>query len=327
MTDAASPDAPAAASATPAAARGPRRSLLGNLLRGLLIGVVETVPGVSGGTVALVTGVYEELIDSGHHLTAAARSLLTGPQRRARALEHLRAVSWRCVLPVALGMVAAVLTIAGPVGRLVESHPQAMRALFLGLVAGSVLVPLRLSGGAWRLPEGLRFVLGVLAGLLLTSLPTASLDPSPWIIAPAAAIAVCALVLPGVSGSFILLSLGLYQPTLQAVDERDLGYIAWFGLWACVGLVLVVRLMRHLLIHHHRGTMVVLAGVMVGALRSLWPWQDATGGLLAPTADWPPLLALMLLGAVLVQALVLLEARSRTTRVPVEPAGAGSDER
>ncbi len=325
MTDAALPDAPPAASAKPAAPPGPRRSLLGNLLRGLLIGVVETVPGVSGGTVALVTGVYGELIDSGHHLTAAARCLLTGKRTRTRALAHLRAVSWRCVIPLAIGMVAAVLTVAGPVGRLVESHPQTMRALFLGLVAGSVLVPLRLAGGGWRAPEWARFALGVLAGLLFTSLPTASLDPSPWIIAPAAAIAVCALVLPGLSGSFILLGLGLYQPTLQAVAERDLGYLAWFGLWACVGLVLVVRLMRHLLVHHHRATMVVLSGVMVGALRSLWPWQDAAGGLLAPTTGWPLLLALALAGVVLVQALVLLESRSRTLPAPAAPVDPGID--
>ncbi|WP_341856279.1 DUF368 domain-containing protein [Brachybacterium sp. GPGPB12] len=87
-------------------------------------------------------------------------------------------------------------------------------------------------------------------------------------VAPAAAIAVCALVAPGVSGSFLLLSVGLYQPTLEAVDQRDLGYVAWFGLWALVGLVVIVKLMRILLTRHHRGTMVVLAGVMIGALRA-----------------------------------------------------------
>src|SRR5699024_7967269 len=148
-------------------------------------------------------------------------------------------------------------------------HPRTLRALFLGLVAGSVLVPVRLSGGAWRLPEAGLFLVGAAAGLLLTSLPSTSLDPSPWVIAPAAALAVCALVLPGVSGSFLLLSVGLYQPTLQAVDALDLGYLAWFGLWALVGLVLIVRIMRRLLTRHHRGTMVVLAGIMIGALRSL----------------------------------------------------------
>jgi putative membrane protein len=168
----------------------------------------------------------------------------------------------------------------------------------------------RLSGGSWRVPELLRFALGVLAGLALTSLPTTSLEPSPCIIAPAAAIAVCALVLPGLSGSFLLLSVGLYQPTLQAVDERDLGYIAWFGLWACVGLVVVVKLMRRLLTHHHRATMVVLSGVMIGALRSLWPWQTEAGALQAPAADWPLLLALALAGALAVQLLVLVEART-----------------
>lgn len=286
------------------------RNPLGNLLRGALIGVVETVPGVSGGTVALVTGIYDELIEAGHHLTAAARRLLTGPDRRAGAIEHLRAVSWVLVIPLMIGMAGAVLLAAGPVSRLVEAHPQTMRALFLGLVAGSVLVPVRLSGGSWRGPELLRFGMGVLGGLALTSLPSTSLEPSPWIIAPAAAIAVCALVLPGLSGSFLLLSLGLYQPTLQAVDERDLRFIAWFGLWACVGLVVVVKLMRRLLTHHHRGTMVVLAGVMIGALRSLWPWQSEAGALAAPGADWPLLAGIAVAGVLAVQLIVLVEART-----------------
>lgn len=303
MTD----TAPAAA---PADTDLPRhRNPLGNLLRGALIGVVETVPGVSGGTVALVTGIYDELIEAGHRITAAARRLVTGPERLAGAREQLRGVNWLLVLPLLVGMAAAVLTIAGPIAGLVEDHPETMRALFLGLVAGSVLVPVRLSGGAWRGAELGLFALGAVGGLLLTSLPSTSLEPSPWVVAPAAAIAVCALVLPGVSGSFLLLSVGLYQPTLEAVDQRDLGYIAWFGLWALVGLVVIVKLMRILLTRHHRGTMVVLAGVMIGALRSLWPWQDASGALQRPGADWPMMLLLALVGVAAVQLLVLVESR------------------
>ena len=303
MTD----TAPAAAPADTALPR--HRNPLGNLLRGALIGVVETVPGVSGGTVALVTGIYDELIEAGHRITAAARRLVTGPERVVRACEQLRGVNWLLVLPLLVGMAAAVLTVAGPVTGLVEDHPETMRALFLGLVAGSVLVPVRLSGGAWRGAELGLFALGAVGGLLLTSLPSTSLEPSPWVVAPAAAIAVCALVLPGVSGSFLLLSVGLYQPTLQAVDQRDLGYIAWFGLWALVGLVVIVKLMRILLTRHHRGTMVVLAGVMIGALRSLWPWQDASSALQSPGADWPLMLLLALVGVAAVQLLVLVESR------------------
>ena len=303
MTD----TAPAAAPADTALPR--HRNPLGNLLRGALIGVVETVPGVSGGTVALVTGIYDELIEAGHRITAAARRLVTGPERVAGAREQLRGVNWLLVLPLLVGMAAAVLTVAGPVTGLVEDHPETMRALFLGLVAGSVLVPVRLSGGAWRGAELGLFALGAVGGLLLTSLPSTSLEPSPWVVAPAAAIAVCALVLPGVSGSFLLLSVGLYQPTLQAVDQRDLVYIAWFGLWALVGLVVIVKLMRILLTRHHRGTMVVLAGVMIGALRSLWPWQDASSALQGPGADWPLMLLLALVGVAAVQLLVLVESR------------------
>ncbi|AXK45853.1 DUF368 domain-containing protein [Brachybacterium saurashtrense] len=302
-------DAPAPAPATPEPATPRHRNPLGNALRGALIGLVETVPGVSGGTVALVTGIYDELIDAGHRLTDAGRHLLSGPDRLAGTRERLRAVPWLLLIPLLIGMAAAVLTVAGPVASLVEDHPRTMRALFLGLVAGSVLVPVRLSGGRWRGPEIGLFVVGTLAGLALTSLPATALEPSPWIVAPAAAVAVCALVLPGVSGSFLLLSVGLYEPTLHAVDTRDVGYLAWFGLWAVVGLVVIVRLMRHLLTHHHRGTMVVLAGIMIGALRSLWPWQSESGALQGPGADWPLMLVLAVAGVACVQLLVLLESR------------------
>lgn len=308
MTDAPStPSAPAEPHGTEK--RPQHRNPLGNLLRGALIGVVETVPGISGGTVALVTGIYEELIDSAHHLTAAVRRLITGPDRRQGTLEHLRAVSWILLIPLMIGMATAVFTVAGPVSRLVESRPEVMRALFFGLVLGSVMVPVKLSGGAWRLPEVLRFAVGALLGFAVTSLPNTSLDPSPWIVAPAAAIAICALILPGLSGSFILLSLGLYQPTLQAVDERDIAYIAWFILWACVGLVIVVKLMRHLLTRYHRTTMVVLAGVMVGAMRSLWPWQTEAGTFQAPGTNWLSLLAIAVAGVAVVQLMVWAEAR------------------
>ncbi|MDO5661127.1 MAG: DUF368 domain-containing protein [Brachybacterium sp.] len=294
------------------------RNPIGNLLRGALIGVVETIPGVSGGTVALVTGIYDELIDSGHQLTTAVRRLVTGPDRIAGFTDHIRHVSWILVIPLVIGMAAAVLTVAGPVSTMVETYPQATRALFFGLVLGSVMVPIGLSGGRWRAPELGLFTLGALAAFILTSLPSGQLEPTPWVIAPAAAIAVCALVLPGLSGSFLLLTVGLYQPTLQAVDQRDLGYIAWFGLWAMVGLVVIVKFMRFLLVRFHRGTMVVLSGVMIGALRTLWPWQSDAGALQAPTDTWPTMAALFVLGIAAVQLLVLIESRVTAKAHPTE---------
>lgn len=322
MTEAASNAAPVRSTGTAGSTDGPRhRNVVGNLLRGALIGVVETIPGVSGGTVALVTGIYDELIEAGHLLTLAARRMLTGPDRWAGMRGHLRAVPWVLVLPLIVGMAVAVLTAAGPVAALVETHPQTMRAAFFGLVLGSVLVPMRLSGGSWRMPELLCFALGMLVGLAVTSLPSTAIEPSPWIVAPAAAIAVCALVLPGMSGSFILLTLGLYQPTLQAVDTRDLGYLAWFGLWAGVGLIVIVTLMRRLLTRHHRATMVILSGVMIGALRSLWPWQDDTGALRAPAGEWPLLLAIAVAGILVVQLLVLVESRKVAAPVSADVSG------
>src|SRR5699024_11954321 len=133
MTDAAAP---------PASQRAPElprhRNPIGNLLRGALIGVVETVPGVSGGTVALVTGIYDELIGAGHEMTAAARRLVTGPDRIGGMSTHLRGVPWILVIPLLFGMAAAGVTVAVPVRRLGEQKRKTMRAFFLGRVAGSM---------------------------------------------------------------------------------------------------------------------------------------------------------------------------------------------
>ena len=115
-----------------------------NLLRGFLIGMAELVPGVSGGTVALVTGVYEHLIDSASHVLAGLRALVTGPDRGPHCREELRRTDWTLVLPVLLGMATAVLTVAGVMEAFVTDAPEHARGLFLGLVAASILVPLRM---------------------------------------------------------------------------------------------------------------------------------------------------------------------------------------
>ncbi|MGQ4568865.1 DUF368 domain-containing protein [Dermabacteraceae bacterium P9123] len=289
----------------------PRKtSIVGNLLRGALIGAVETIPGVSGGTVALVTGIYDDLIVSAHSAVSAARVLVTGPDRWEGCKARLAEVNWRLVLPVVVGMAFAVLTVAGPISHLVKTQPEPMRALFLGLVLGSITVPLSLAGGPWKARDLLLGGVSALLAFALVSAPAGQLPVSPLTIIPAAAVAVSALLLPGVSGSFILLTLGLYAPTLEAVSQRNLGYLAVFSQGLLLGGIFIVQALRYLLTHHHRATMIVLAGLMLGALRSLWPWQSADRALLAPAANWLPLCGLFVLGVVLVQALVLLDRRA-----------------
>lgn len=319
---------PAADPAEPTAPAARPTSLLGNLVRGALIGAVETVPGVSGGTVALVVGIYHHLIDSAAHVISAGRRLITGPDRRAGATEHLRPVHWRVVIPVAIAMVLAVFTVAGPMADAMENHPVMMRALFFGMVLASVAVPFRmmLQGLATerfrrvavgRDPAEVRLrpvhLIGGLAAaaatFLLVSLPPASAEAHPLVLVPVAMVAVSALVLPGLSGSFLLLTFGLYEPTLRAVDELDLAYLGIFALGMVLGMVVVVKLLKWLLDHHHTITLAVLTGVMIGGLRTLWPWQDEARALFAPGDDAGPAALLALAGFAVVALLVVVDAR------------------
>ncbi|MFC4429102.1 DUF368 domain-containing protein [Citricoccus alkalitolerans] len=303
-------------------------SLLGNLVRGALIGTVETVPGVSGGTVALVVGIYHQIIDSAAHVISAIRRLITGPDRAAGMREHLALVHWKVVLPVALGMLIAVFTVAGPMADAMENHPVQMRALFFGMVLASVAVPVRMmlqgltterfkAVASGRDPAGVRLrAIHVVAGLgaavatfLLVSLPPASVEANPFVLVPAAMVAVSALVLPGLSGSFLLLTFGLYEPTLRAVDELDLAYLGVFALGMVLGMVLVVKLLKWLLDHRHTVTLAVLSGVMVGGLRTLWPWQDESRALHAPGEGAGLVALLFLAGFAVVAVLLLVDAR------------------
>ena len=284
-----------------------------NVVRGGLIGLAETIPGVSGGTVALVTGIYERLIASAKNITELPKDAVTKGDWRATA----RKIDWWLLLPVAVGMLAVVFSMAGIMESFVTDQPVASKALFMGMIAMSVLIPFQeIRPGALERP-GMRgkviaiFVFFAVATFWLTSLPqaTASTDPSLWIVFFAASIAICALVLPGVSGSFFLLVAGLYAPTMAAVDQRDFAYLGVFMLGALLGIVLFVRLLEWLLEHKHTVTLVAMAGLLLGSLRALWPWQAEDGSMLRVGDDWPMALGLFMLGAFIVGVVAWVQHR------------------
>lgn len=288
-----------------------------NLVRGALMGVAEVIPGVSGGTVALIVGVYETLINAIANVVLSLRQLLglgTGKPSARAAAATLRGLPWPILISVAIGMVIALILGARFIEPLLEEHPVRMRALFFGLVLAGVFVPahmvVRTSPGAWRPKD---FAVGAVAAIFLfwlTGVPPANIaDPGPIVIVAAAAVAICALVLPGVSGSFLLLSVGMYETTISAVNNRDLGYIALFGLGAVIGLASFVTLLRWLLAHRARITLVIITGLMVGSLRALWPWQSADRDLLAPSTDIGMVLLLFIAGVLAVVGLLLIERR------------------
>lgn len=333
-------DVPPMPADTPAPDRRPHLGhLILNLVRGALIGLAELIPGISGGTVALITGVYERLIDGASHVVSAFKRLITGPERGRAFVAEIRRVDWWLVAPVLIGMIAIVFTVAGIVESLVSANVELSRGLFFGLVAASIAVPLRLLPKT--APSAARRIGGVLLFVAAAALAYVVIgfagggeidDPPLWAVFIAAAIAICALVVPGLSGSFFLLAIGLYTPTLRALDDRDLAYIGVFMLGAIVGLVSIVRLVKWMLDRHRWITLIAMAGLMLGSLRALWPWQaseDADshgiGTLLAPTDPvlGPVLLAVVGAAAVVVLLVVEHQLQRRSSRPAVPSLDVG----
>lgn len=273
------------------------------VIRGGLIGTAEVMPGVSGGTIALVTGVYETIITSAGHFLSGVKALITD---RARARMEFGRVNWKVILALLAGMVPAVLLGARFLAPLVEDHPIPMLALFMGMTATAIIVPITMKGTRWSAGQVLLGVAVAVGVFFLVGLPPGNLDPVAPLIFAAAAVAVCALVLPGTSGAFILLTLGLYEPTLEALNSRDLTYLGIFVAGLITGLALFVKGLQWLLAHRREVTLVVLTGVVAGALRALWPWQGDGRELLAPDEQVGLAVAVFLLGSALVLGLYLL---------------------
>jgi putative membrane protein len=279
------------------------------------MGTADSVPGVSGGTVALIVGIYGRLLASiGHGFrTLLALVRLDGSAVRT----HVRGVEWRLVGPLAVGIATAIVIAARFVPDLLESQPVESRAFFLGLVVASLAVP-------WaQIRDRTRrsIVIAVAAAVpafVLSGLPPATIaDPGLWMIFLGAAVAVSAMILPGVSGSYLLLVLGLYEPTLRAVDDRNLLYIGVFVVGMVMGLGSFSLILGRLLAKHHDVTMAVLVGLMAGSLRALWPWQTSSRELQAPSDPGFPLI-LILLGASIVIGMHLLTRVRANRHQPVE---------
>ena len=281
--------------------------MIANLFRGFLIGTAEVIPGVSGGTIALIVGIYERIIGSAASAVEAFVLLLRGKLQEAKVAA--RQIDWLLVLPVLVGMFAAIFAAAAAIEPLLESQPENMRGLFAGLILVSLLVPYRMVGASWRAADYLLGLIAAAVSFVLVSLPKQEVaDPALALVFLAAAVAVCALVLPGVSGSFLLLAIGFYAPTIDAVNDLDFGYLSVFVLGAIVGLAMFSTALRWLLVNKRRITLAVMTGLMLGSLRSLWPWQDNLGQPVSSESFTP--LAFFAVGALFVALLLWVQSRA-----------------
>ncbi len=244
--------------------------VVANVTRGLAMGAADVVPGVSGGTIALLLGIYDRLVGQIALLSTVAGQLLRG--RLRQALTTARGAEWAFVTSLGVGIATAVLGLVELVRIGIDRQPVAMSAGFFGLVAMTV-VTTRREVTQWHLglavlATGVASAVFVLGGLRAGSVA----DPAPAALIGAGALGVCAMILPGISGAFILLLLGMYDPVTEAVSDQDLGSVALLGLGAMIGLGVFSRLLQHLLERHRDTVVAVLIGLMAGSLRVLWPW-------------------------------------------------------
>jgi putative membrane protein len=233
------------------------------------MGTADIVPGVSGGTIAFILGVYEQLVASIKTFTGSVlREALLGRFRKAIALAPIA-----FMLPIGIGIVTAAASLANLLSWLLSEHPVFVWAFFFGLVGASIfIVGARVR--SWS-PKGfVAFFMAAGAAYFIVGLaPTTTPETAPAFFI-SGAIAICAMILPGVSGSFLLIILGKYDQILDAVVQRDVVTLGIFFLGALAGIALFSRLLTWLFVRHHDLVILVLTGLMLGSLRKVWPWKE-----------------------------------------------------
>jgi putative membrane protein len=281
-------------------------TILRSLVGGFFMGTADLVPGVSGGTIALVLGIYPRLVASIKSGSSALGAMARLDWGKARS--HLEAVEWRLLLPLLAGILTAVVTLASFLEHQLEARPTTLAAAFFGLVVGSVAV----ASGMIRSPRPIHLlmVLGVGVGmfLFLGLGGSAATDPALGVFFLAGALAICAMILPGISGSLILVLIGMYAAVLGAVTDRNLLALAVFVAGCVVGLALFSQVLNWALDRYHDLVVAAMVGLMAGSLRVLWPWPAGvdSADLGAIGSDWPTALIAAVVGGLTVTVITRL---------------------
>lgn len=268
--------------------------------KGMLMGIADLVPGVSGGTIALITGIYQRLINAIAAVNLANLKLvLSGNFKKA-----WQQIDGWFLLAVFIGIISAIFLFAGLIKYLLASHAVLTWSFFFGLILVSALLLIKQNHPShWA--NSIFLVIGVALGYVLSTQNLGALPAGHIGIFLAGCIAICAMILPGISGSLILILLGKYVTLVSAVEARDWGTLVLFALGCLVGLLIFSRLLKWLLARHLSATMFTLAGLMLGTLFRVWPWHVAAIKI-SPLNHPEPQLALSLLLMVLAGVLVWL---------------------
>lgn len=246
-------------------------------LKGIGMGAADVIPGVSGGTIAFMTGIYEELVGSINSINGTAVKLLF----KGKFRDFWKHINGNFLISVVAGILISIMSLAKLMTYLLNYEPIPTWAFFFGLIVASSVFMLRDIKG-WKGKDFVMLVLGIILGVVVCTLSPTQTPDALWFIFLSGAIAICAMILPGISGSFILLILGKYEFMLSTLTKilsgegvlLDFAVVLVFILGALVGILAFSKFLHWLLARYHRSTLLVLVGFIIGSLVKVWPWSD-----------------------------------------------------
>ncbi len=241
------------------------------VLKGMGMGAADVVPGVSGGTIAFITGIYEELINSIKSIDLKALKLLFTLQLAA----FWKTINGSFLISVVLGIGISIFSLAKGLEYLLIHYPILVWSFFFGLIVASAIY-VAASIKKWNLGIAVALIAGIVIAYFITIVSPVEANTSYWFILVSGSIAICAMILPGISGSFILVLLGMYQFILNAVSNLQITVLLTFILGAAIGIIAFSNVLSWLLRKYHNLTIAILVGFMVGSLNKVWPWKAIT---------------------------------------------------
>jgi putative membrane protein len=251
------------------------RSLLQYLsitIRGIAMGAADVIPGVSGGTIAFITGIYQELIDSLGNINFGALKVLKNDGFKP----FWKHVNGNFFLSLFLGIGISVASLAKLVTYLLEYYPVLLWSFFFGLVLSSAILVLR-TIKKWNTAAVIGLIIGTAIAAYISIIETTASGGESWYIVFSGAIAICAMILPGISGAFILVLLGSYNLVIEGIKDVDLKIIGLFAIGCIIGLLSFSRLLKYLFAHFKDIVLAILSGFLFGSLLKIWPWKNRLG--------------------------------------------------
>lgn len=238
--------------------------------KGIAMGAADVVPGVSGGTIAFISGIYEELLESINSVNFNALKVLKSDGFKAM----WKSINGNFLFSLLIGIALSIVSLAKLIKWLLENEAILVWSFFFGLVLASVIFVAK-QIKKWNFTTVIMLLLGTGFGYFITTLPPlVGSSTSSWFMFFAGSLAICAMILPGISGGFILLLLGAYKPALDALHDRDIKTILLLISGAVVGLLTFSRLLKWLFDKYHTLTLAVLTGFILGSLNKIWPWKN-----------------------------------------------------